>query len=274
MEKNSGINRYVIIAAWSSLAVFVTAFLVISALVDAADTVLVRDLFYTVMGVVTVLALTAAAIKSRGRDRPIWILIAAAGALWATGDLTFRICEVTGMFGPRRVLCVPDIFYLAAYAALVAIVVLLADSTKKSGSKNQWTIIYPITVVVSAIVICGILSVFFPNGVAGGPITFYSIDFATTINYLYTALDFCIVAGLLVIILKHNSHFSRVWEGLFVIGLSTFTIADLSSSMFKPAGIYDPANLPTQIIMAMWLTGYGLLSMAAVYKLTGASPRK
>jgi hypothetical protein len=268
MEINKETLGIVQIVAWVGLGLFITAFLLASALVDPSMAVYVRDFFYTVMGVVTVSALIAAAAKSHGRDKRVWRLIATAGVLWALGDLTVRVCEVLGLMGPKRVLSYPDIFFLAAYVALIAIVVLLGIDTKKPGLKKWWIRVYPPSVVVLSILISLGMAVFLPRGVGGGPIGAYSLDLSIAINYFYTAIDFCIISGLLLIILLNNTHFNRLWEALFVLGLSTFSIADLSSSLFIPAGIYNATNLPTQIIMAIWLTGYGLLAMSAFYNLT------
>ncbi len=261
-------SKRIILIAWLGLALFIVAFLLASTIVNSGYTVAVRDSFYIIMGLTTVTVLTIAAVKSRGWEKKIWVLIAIAGGLWATGDLTLRICELTGMFGPKRVLCVPDIFYLTSYVALVGIVVLLGRATEKPGLKFKWVKFYPLAVVVFSIIISGAMAVFLPRGVAASSINPSRFDLSMIVNYSYTALDVCVIVGLLLIILVHRTHFNKLWEALLVIGLSTFSIADLSYSLFKPAGIYDPANLPTQIIVAMWLTGYGLLSMAAVYKMT------
>ena len=261
-------RKIVIITAWFGLALFITAFLLISALVDTADAVTVRDLFYAVMGVTTVIALVSAAVKSHGQDKRIWTLVALAGSFWATGDLTLRICEVTGMLGAKRVLCFSDIFFFASYVALIAIVILLGRSNGNPEIKIKWVKFYPFGVVVFSILISVAFASFLPRGVAGGPGGLSSLNFSMIVNYVYTALDICIVAGLLIIILANRTHFSRLWQALLVLGLLTFSVADLSYSLFKPAGIYDPANLPTQVIVALWLTGYGLLSLAAIHKLT------
>jgi hypothetical protein len=270
MDTNKETLAIIQFAAWAGLVVFVLSFLLVSAFAEPSMAVYVRDFFYTIMGVVTVLALITAAVKSRGRDRKVWVLIAAAGLLWALGDLAMRICEVIGLIGSKRVLSPPDIFFLAAYAALVYIVVIIGSDTKAAGLKNSWVRIYPVSVVILSVLISLAMAYFLPRGVGGAPLGAYSLDFSMAINYFYTALDFCIISGLLLIILLNNTHFNRLWEALFVLGLSTFAIADLSSSLFIPAGIYDPANLPTQMIMAIWLTGYGLLAMSAFYNLTRA----
>ncbi|MFA5867152.1 MAG: hypothetical protein WC891_04195 [Actinomycetota bacterium] len=261
-------NQRIVLAAWLGLFFFITIFLLTSAFVNTAYAEPVRDVFYFIMGVVTVTVLIVAAVKSRGHDKKVWILIASAGALWAIGDLSLRICELTGMFGPKRVFCVPDIFYLTSYVFLVALVVSLGRATEKPGLRFKWVKFYPFAVIVVSIIISVVMAIFLPHGVAASIVRTPGVDFSLFVNYLYTALDVCVVAGLSVIILVHRTHFNRLWEALLVLGLSVFTIADLSYSLFKPAGIYDPVNLPTQIIIAMWLGAYGLLSMAAVYKLT------
>ncbi len=261
-------NERIILAAWLGLFLFITSFLLTSAIVNTSYMEPVRDVFYFIMGVVTVTVLIIASVKSRGHDKKVWILIASAGALWAIGDLSLRICELTGMFGPKRVLCVPDIFYLTSYLFLVALVVSLGHATEKPGIKFKWVKFYPFAVVVLSIIISIAMAIFLPHGVAASIVETPGIDLSLIVNYSYTALDVCVVAGLLLIILVHRTHFNKLWEALLVLGLSVFTIADLSYSLFKPAGIYDPTTLPTQIIIAMWLGAYGLLSIAAVYKLT------
>lgn len=271
MGGNKKNNKIVRMIAWLSLVLFIMAFLLISAIADSSDAVIVRDLFYAVMGVATIIALVSAAVKSRGRSKKVWILMALFGAFWASGDLALRLCEITGILGPERVLCFPDIFFLAAYIVLVAIVVLLGRATETPGSITRWVKFYPLAVIVFSIAISVALAVFLPRGVAGGPIGTSSLDFSMIVNYLYTAIDVCIVSGLLLIILVNKTHLNRPWEVMIVLGLATFSVADLSYSLFKPAGIYDPTTLPTQIIVAMWLSGYGLLSMAAIYKLTEPS---
>lgn len=271
MDENKGKPGIAKKVAWFSLAVFLLTYLLISLFVEPAKAVTVRDYFYVVMGIVTISALIAAAVKSRGPDKRIWTLLALAGSLWATGDFTLRICEVTGIFGSERLLCVPDIFYFASYIALVMIVVSLGRLSTTTKTKINWVKFYPSAVVVFSIAISVIMAVFLPRGIAGGSTAAATFDVSSAVNYLYTALDICIVAGLLLIILLNRPHFDKPWFALGVLGLMTFTVADLSYSLFKPAGIYDPTNMPTQIILALWLTGYGLLSLAAVYKITEAS---
>jgi hypothetical protein len=258
-------------AAWFGLAVFLLTYLLISLFVEPSRAVFVRDSFYIVMGIITISVLIAAAIKSRGPDKRIWTLLALAGALWATGDFTLRICEVTGIFGSQRVLCVPDIFYFSAYVALVMIVVSLGRSSTTTKTRINWVKFYPSAVVFFSIAIGVIMAIFLPRGIAGGSATAAPFDISSVVNYIYTALDICIVAGLLLIILLNRPHFNKPWFALGILGLMTFTVADLSYSLFKPAGIYDPTNAPTQMILALWLTGYGLLSIAAVYKITETS---
>lgn len=255
---------------WVILLVFTASFLVVSQLVNPANSIIVRDFYYSVTGVVTVAVLAAAALKSNGEDRRIWALIAAAGIGWSFGDIIMRVYESTGASGAQRVLSLPDVFYLMAYISLAFAVVYMARLTRDKKHRMDWARFYPLALVIEVIVVSFALALYLPNGLAEVFAGESGLSVAKIVNYLYPALDLGIVAGLLLILFTHRIPFRKTWHEVLIFGLSMFTVADISYSLFKPTGIYDPANLPTQIIIAIWLLSYGLLIMAGIYKLNEA----
>jgi hypothetical protein len=267
MEKYEGGAKKPFFVYWTILFVYVASFLILSQLIKPAGEIMVRDFFYAITGVTTVIVLTTAAIKSQGADKPVWSLIAIAGICWSLGDVIMRVCELTGIFGPVRTLCVADVFYQIAYISLAFVVVNLARLTNDRKIHADWARFYPLALFITVTLISTAMAYFLPNGLAGELGARTGLRIEMIVNYIYPALDFGIVAGLLLILFTHRIPFRKTWHEVLIFGLSIFTVADISYSLFKPAGIYDPASLPTQVIMAIWLTSYGVMIMAAVYKL-------
>lgn len=270
MEENGVLSKRTLAGFWVILVAFVAAYLVVSQLAGPSDAATVRDIFYTVIGVVTVAVLVITALKSRGEDRPVWALIAITGMCWSFGDAVLRICEITGVYGPERIFCAPDIFYLAAYVSLAFVVVHMARLTSVKKNHMKWVRYYPFALVAEVALLSIGLALFLPQGIAGASVNGSGLKIATIVNYIYPAFDIGIVAGMLLMLLMHDMPFRKIWHELFIFGLSMFAIADMSYSLFEPAGIYDPTSLLTQAIISIWLFSYGLLIMAAVYKLSDA----
>ncbi len=228
----------------------------------------VRNAFDTGLGLTTFVVLVVGTLQARGRDRRIWRAIASVALLWTLGDITLRIGETTSVFGPNRLLGFPDIFYLCAYAMMAYIVRTLARYSEKPEKRIEWARFYPLTLLVGAPLLSATMAIILPHGVAGSMPNESFLTFAGFVNYIYPALDIGIAIGLLIIFFTQIIPFQRIWQELFIIGFSWYTIADLSYRLFKAAGIYNPANLLSQFIMALWITAYGLFIVAAIYMIT------
>lgn len=258
--------------AWIILGLLLTAYLYFAFTVSAAQGQLVRELFYDPLDAVTVLILLFAAVRFRRQDEGVWIWLALAGVSWALADLYAIFNAVTGVAGAERLLAPPDAFYLLAYVGLILAVAALARLIDRPAGRADWSRRYPLIVSVAVALLTGLFAWLMPRGIAatGGaaPVTLPMI-----VDYLYPALDLCVIGGLLVILFLHRLPFQKPWHEMAVIGLIMFMVADLNYSLTAPAGIYSPANVPSRFIIALWIAAYALLLLAAVYRLTDAKNR-
>lgn len=265
-------KRFIGLAAgWSSVTLFIVAYLVVSNLVKTSQAPLVRDLFYGFFGFSMVGAFSIAAVKSKKSEKTIWIGLVAAAVSWATGDISLRLCEALGIFGEMRTLCVSDIFYIIAYVIITYLVILLAGLTGKPDTRRLWFRYYPLVLSAFVVILSVILAFYLPKGIAGAPLGERGISLNTIVNFLYTSWDLGLLASLLLLVLVHQIPFRKTWHELLIFAFSLLSIADFSYGLFKPAGIFDPSNIQTQSIIAVWMLSYGVFSMAAILKITEPS---
>ena len=111
-----------------TLALFGVGYLIATVLPAGIASTVIIDAMSTVAVVLAVVA----ASRHRGSDRAPWALMALGLALWLVGDLIWDGYEIFGGQAPD--VSVADIFYLAAYPAFVAGVVLMI----RARSTNRW----------------------------------------------------------------------------------------------------------------------------------------
>lgn len=82
-----------------------------------------------------------------------------------------------------------------------------------------------------------------------------------------------ILVGLLITLFLSKLPWRKSWQEMIVAGLALFVIADITYNFSAPTGIYDPANMPSRLVIALWILGYCSILLAAIYKLTDPETR-
>lgn len=264
-----------ILTAWLVLIAVFIAYLVIAIFSGSGAGIIVRDVFYELMGFLTVSILVFTAYKIGARDRRLWTYVAAAGVFWMVGDITYRGAEILGVAGADRLLAPPDLFYLLSYASLICAVQAFARISDRRVTVRgvDWVKFYTPGVTGLSFIMSGVLALFMPNGIGMSGYSPSSLTISMMVNYMYPALDIGILAGLLLIILTQKIPFRKAWQGIGVFGLALFTLADMNYSLAEPAGIYSPENIVSRMIIALWILGDILIIMSSVYRLTEESER-
>ncbi len=239
---------------------------------SSGQALIVRELFYDPVDALTVAVLIFAAVRFRGQDERVWLWLSLAVTGWALADLAAIFLEVPGSVGAQRLLGPPDVFYVIAYGALVAGVLALGRTVAKPGGGFDWTRWYPLGAAASVVSLTALFAYFLPQGVspaAPGAV----VTLPMLVDYLYPALDIVLLAGLMFALLFSKMPWRHSWSELTVAGIAFFLVSDISYSFSAPAGVYDPANLPSRLVIGLWIAGYGLLLLAAVHKLTDPATR-
>ncbi len=267
MQPRSNSANIIRRAAWISLGVFLVAYLFVAFYGGIRHNAAARDLFYVPIGAVTVLTLILIAIRSRGTDRAVWTFLAVTGTGWACGDIWLRLKDLSGVAGDPRPLGVPDILYVIAYISLIIAVYRLSLLTGRPGRRGAGFAWHPLFIVVFVGALTALFAIFMPHGLSPfEPGT--SVNLPMIIDYLYPALDIVVLLGLLLALFMSVLPWRKSWQEMIMFGLALFMVADLTFSFSMPAGVYEPSNLPSRLVIALWIIGYSLILMAAIYKLT------
>jgi hypothetical protein len=262
MKKLTGITGWVILIIF--LLSYVTLFFVAD---SAAARLQIRDLFYTFSGLVIIISLVVASLVVRGKDRQMWLRLMLAAVFWAAGDFVSKIIEFNGQATAERTLTYPDIFYFAAYVCLAAAVCSLAAVVRRPEKQESWVRYYPVVLVLGFPLITLGMVRFVPGGLADPAYVSASLLAIITMS-VYAALDILIIGSVLFLFFSQEYTHRKTSYELVMLGLLTFVLADVSYLLFQPARLYNVVNMPSLIVITVWMLGYGLISLAATHRLT------
>ena len=256
------------ITGWVILIIFLLSYVTIFFIVDTAAVRLqIRDLFYTFSGLVIIISLVVVSLMVRGRDRQIWLRLTLASVFWAAGDFVSKIIEFNGAVTAERTLTYQDIFYFAAYICIAAAVSSLAVAVRRPEKQESWNRYYPVVLVLGFPLISLGLVRFLPGGLADPAYVSASLLAIITMS-VYVALDILIIGSVLFLFFSQELTHRKTSYELVMIGLLAFVLADASYLLFQPARLYNVVNMPSLIVITVWMLGYGLIALAATHRLT------
>lgn len=262
MKKLAGITGWVILIIF--LLSYVTLFFVVD---TAAARLQIRDLFYTFSGLVIIISLVVASLMVQGKDRQIWLRLMLASVFWAAGDFISKIMEFNGQATAERTLTYPDIFYFAAYICIAAAVSSLAAAVRQPEKQKNWVRYYPAVLLLGFPLITLGMVRFLPGGLADPAYVSASLLAIITMS-VYVALDILIIGSVLFLFFSQEFAHRKTSYELVMLGLPTFVLADVSYLLFQPAHLYNVVNIPSLIVITVWMLGYGLISLAVMHRLT------
>lgn len=255
--------------SWLAALTIVVGFLGFSLLDVSYD---VKEIGLVVFhGTASLLALGAiwlAVFRIGKHEKRVWIGLGLTVLFWVAGDV-YSAYQIVMLKGSAARPTPGDLLYLIAYGFLMWTVVSVAASvgafkTDRKGALKgaaMWTAMF---LSASGLVWASML----------GPLYGEQVHVGTAqkiFDSIYPILDIAVIAGLLVILSRRRIARWQTWLVLLLMGLVMTTVADISYNFFAVSETFKIDNPAAQVLYSVWLSGYCLYFMSAVYRLTGRS---
>jgi diguanylate cyclase (GGDEF) domain len=192
--------------------------------------------------------------QPHGSRRP-WVLLAAYVLFWAIGEATWGYYElIAGRAAPFPSLA--DVGYLGAVPFGVLAIL--------SFGAARWTRVSRVRTVLDGSIIAGCLLFVSWAFVLGPVVDANAGGLVSQVLSLAYPLSDLVIGSIALAVLARSEPGARGPLTLITMGILAMTVADGVYAYLVQSGSYDTTN----VIDAIWITGYSLLALAAVRAVT------
>ena len=212
--------------------------------------VAVDDIGEGVAALIATAACAWTAMRSKGRLRRGWALMAASAGAWCVGELVWSLYEVVlGVASPFP--SVADAGFLLAVP--LAIAGVLFFWTAPRGTAQRWRLWLDAVTIALALT-------FTAWSLGLKQIELFSGSVTERLILLAYPIGDILVATILILAIRRATRFERGRMLLLLGGLAANAIADSAFAYMTATGLY-----PTLLIDAGWVIGYLMIALAALW---------
>ena len=209
-----------------------------------------RDVVFTVIGTVGIVALMVGIRRNRPTNRHAWYLIAAGGSLWVTGDTVYSWYQDILHSDPFPSLA--DVFYLSAYPLLILGLLALVRSRDPRRSVTAFIDSAMLTIGVALCSWVYLVAPTWADADAG--------QLARVVGVAYPLGDILLLAVLLRLATGRGA-----WSTATRLLATSFVLLIVADSLFEASVFVPFLDTHVELLDPLWLAVYVLWGAVALH---------